>query len=70
MAQAIRRDGLLLVPHDVGDGVTVIEPHHPDYERLAATAVDFDALRGTPRRDQELAERFRHKWARQERRTA
>ncbi|GAA1558884.1 hypothetical protein GCM10009678_47420 [Actinomadura kijaniata] len=70
MAQAIRRDGLLLVPHDVGDGVTIVEPNHPDYERLASTAMDFDALRGTPQRNQELVERFRRRWARQERRTA
>ncbi|GAA2628396.1 hypothetical protein SMC26_29305 [Actinomadura fulvescens] len=68
--QAVLRDGELLLPHSVGDGVTVIGPAHPDYERLRAGAVDLDAMRPTPEQDRTRADWLRARLATEDRRTA
>lgn len=70
MAQAVLKDGELLLPHDAGCGASVITPDNPDYEALLADAVRDDGLGGTAQQDAEIAARWRHKWALQDRRTA
>jgi hypothetical protein len=70
MPQAILKDGELLLPHPIGDGVTLVTPDHPDYQELRDSAVDFAALRGTPEQNRAAADRLRAKLARQDRRTA
>ncbi|MFF5265036.1 hypothetical protein ACFY4C_39645 [Actinomadura viridis] len=70
MPQAILKDGELLLPHPVGDGVTLINPDHPNYQELRDGAIDWAALRGTPQQNRAAADRLRAKLARQDRRTA
>jgi hypothetical protein len=70
MTQAIFRDGQLLVPHDVGDGVIPISPDHPDYQRLYRDSVDYTALQGTPESNAAVAARMRAKLGGEQRRTA
>ncbi|MFG2005022.1 hypothetical protein ACGFNU_38345 [Spirillospora sp. NPDC048911] len=70
MAEAVLRDGELLLPHDTGCGADVITPEHGDYERLRSAAVDDDALNGTPEEAAEIAARWRRKWALEDRRSA
>lgn len=70
MMQAILRDGELLLPHSVGDGATVIPPDHPDYARLRDSAVDLDAMRGTPEQNRARADWLRHRLSNEVRRTA
>lgn len=69
-AQAVIKDGELLLPHDVGCGAEVIAPADPRYVSLHASAIRDEDLNGTPEQDAALAERWRAKWALEDRRTA
>jgi hypothetical protein len=70
MAQAVLKDGKLLLPHDAGCGASVIPPDDPRYETLRADAVVDEDLAGTPEENAAVAARWRHKWALEGRRTA
>jgi hypothetical protein len=69
-AQAVIKDGRLLLPHDAGCGAELITPADPRYASLAENAVRDDALDGSAEQDASLADRWRAKWAFEDRRTA
>lgn len=70
MAQAVFKNGELLLPFDVGCGADVITPDDPRYETLRADAVVDEDLNGTSEEAADIAARWRRKWTLDERRTA
>ncbi|SEG94278.1 hypothetical protein SAMN04489712_1459 [Thermomonospora echinospora] len=69
-AQAVIKNGELLLPHPVGCGAELITPDDPRYDDLLAHAVRDEDLNGTPEQNAALAARWAAKWAREDRRTA
>ncbi|MFD0900375.1 hypothetical protein [Actinomadura sediminis] len=70
MAEAMLKDGKLLLPHDAGCGASEITPDDPRYDELRADAVVEDDLDGTPEENAAVAARWRRKWALEDRRSA
>ena len=69
-AQAVIKNGELLLPHDVGCGAELIRPDDPRYEALFAHAVRDEDLNGTAEQNAALAERWAARWALEDRRSA
>ena len=69
-AQAILKDGKLLLPHDVGCGAEVVATGDPRYDELFDDAIRDEDLCGTPEENAALAARWLETWALEDRRTA
>lgn len=69
-AQAVIKNGELLLPHDVGCGAELITPDDPRYAALSAHAVHAEDLNGSAEQNGSLADRWASKWALEDRRTA
>jgi hypothetical protein len=69
-AQAVIKNGELLLPHEVGCGAELIRPDDPRYVDLAIGAIRDEDLDGTPQDNAVLADRWRARWALDDRRTA
>lgn len=69
-AQAVIKHGELLLPHEFGCGAELIAPDDPRYGALSAGAVRDEDLDGTAEQSASLADRWRAKWAVEDRRTA